>query len=85
MKVSELIWVKRESKSDTEFIFTTETPLGKMAVVSKLIWSARSIMTGFRDMDDTLWSATDFDIRNYPELTLVEAIDKIKTFKPMKF
>ena len=39
----------------------------------------RDIETGYRDKNDYFWLASgNFDIRNYPELSIEEAIQKIK-------
>ena len=40
----------------------------------------RDIETGYRDREGKFWLASsDFDIRRWPELTLAQAIEKIKT------
>ena len=39
----------------------------------------RDIETGYRDKDDKFWLASgNFDIRDYSELSYIEAVDKIK-------
>jgi len=39
----------------------------------------RDIETGYRDLEGKFWLASsDFDIRRWPELTLEQAVEKIK-------
>lgn len=82
MKVSELEFKKtKQAESDT--LFTAYTEYGRITVLDRMTgWGdgRRDTETGFRDkIHELFWLASGmFDIRDYPELELEDAIDLIK-------
>lgn len=56
---------------------------GRISVLDRITgygFGVRDTETGYMDKQNNWWLASGmFDIRNYPELTIEEAIDKIKS------
>jgi len=57
---------------------------GKITVLDRMTgwgYGVRDIETGYRDKDNKFWLASgNFDIREFPGLTISEAIEKIKLY-----
>ena len=82
MKIKDLEFTETKPSLD-DVLYTTRTELGRITVLDRLTgWgecSTRDIETGYRDTDNKFWLASgDFDIRRYGDLSISEAIDKIK-------
>jgi hypothetical protein len=82
MKVSELLF-ERLPQGDTDIFEICELPEGgRITILDRLTgWGCgqRDTETGYRDQDNKFWLASgQFDIRSFPDLTIPEAINKIK-------
>ena len=81
MKIKDLEFRETKPCFD-DVLYTTHTELGRITVLDRLTGYSgkiRDIETGFCDKEDLFWLASGmFDIRNYPDLTIEEAIQKIK-------
>lgn len=83
MKINELKFITKKQGSDNQdTIYVAKTKLGKITVLDRLTgwcYGIRDIETGYKDNKKKFWLASGmFDIRDYGELTLEEAIEKIK-------
>jgi len=82
MKVADLKFTKT-TIDDVYTFFVCFTDLGKITVLDKeagLIIEGKEIETSYKDKQDNFWLAPPpFDIRDFPELTIAEAVEKIKT------
>jgi len=83
-KIEAINWSVLEGKDDILFYYwIDQTELSdRITVLDRLTGYSgyiRDIETGYRDINNKFWLASgNFDIRDYPELTIVEAIEKIK-------
>ena len=83
MFVKDLEWEKELCMGGEDVIFTAHTDNGRFTVLDRLTgWGdgcCRDTETGFKDKDGKFWLASGmFDIRNFPELQLAEAVDLVK-------
>jgi len=84
MKVKDINWIYRDQVEDSLFSFNTEDTKHRLTVLDRLTGygdgNIRDIETGYKDLvTNQFWLATgNFDIRKFPELTIEEAIQKIK-------
>ena len=81
MKIKDITWREwHKSKDDT--LIGYESEYGKITVLDRMTGfgdGIRDIETGFKANDGDFWLASGmFDIRDCPELTIPEAIEKIK-------
>jgi hypothetical protein len=82
MKIKEINW-KTWHKTDTDVLIGFVLPEGdKLSVLDRLTGygdEKRDIETGYRDKSNLFWLASgNFDIREYGELSINEAINFIK-------
>jgi len=90
IKIKDLIWCEDArnwddyTESFTDILYYLTEPLengGRLTVLDRLTGYSgyvRDIETGYRDEKGEFYCASGgFDIRDYPELTIEEAIDKI--------
>lgn len=81
MKIKDLVFTKKE-QGYSDILYSANTDYGRITILDRLTGysgNIRDIETGFCDKEDLFWLASGmFDIRNYPELTIEEAIQKIK-------
>lgn len=85
MKVSEIEWKEEEQcgGENTLYIFRLEDK-GRITVLDRLTGfgdgNIRDVETGYKDPEGKFWLASGHcDIRRYPELTLEEAVEWIKS------
>jgi hypothetical protein len=85
VKVKDLRFEVRDLKQPdggVDKLYYAATEMGKFTVLDRLTGfnnSKRDIETGYLDKDNNFWlAAVIFDIRNFPDLTLEEAVDLIK-------
>jgi len=72
------LW-KRERLGEDNEIFRIYVNDGSAITVLDRRGYVRDVETGFRDKDNRFWLASgDFDIRKFGDITIREAIDKIK-------
>lgn len=82
MKIKDLEFTETtQSKSD--ILWTHRSEYGIISILDRLTgWgegNVRDVETGYRDIDGKFWLASgDFDIRRYGDLSIPEAIGKIK-------
>jgi hypothetical protein len=80
MNIEDLRWRGYQRSGDTVWFANTEEYI--FSVLNRETGygnKLRDVETGLTDTEDNLWLVSgDFDIRNYPELTIKEAVDKIK-------
>ena len=82
MKIIDLEFTET-TQSQSDVLWTNRSEHGIISILDRLTgWGdgdIRDIETGFRDLENKFWLASGmFDIRNYPELTIEEAIQHIK-------
>lgn len=82
MKIKDLEFTET-TQSDSDILWTHRSEYGIISVLDRLTgWgqgNIRDIETGYRDKDNKFWLASGrFDIRNFPELSIEDAIQKIK-------
>jgi hypothetical protein len=84
MKVSELDFKKTIQGGGEDTLFGCNTDLGRISVLDRMTgWGngIRGIETGYSDKNGKFWLAScGFDIREYPDLDLPQAIEKIKEY-----
>jgi len=85
MKIKDLVFIEKEQKTferDPDILYIAKTDSGTFTVLDRMTgFGFRDIETGFRDPlnSELFWLVSGgFDIRDYPELTIEEAINKIK-------
>ena len=82
MKVSEIIFSKETYCDGENNLYSAKTEFGRITVLDRLTGyggGMRDTETGYRDLADKFWLASSmFDIREYPNLELDEAIELIK-------
>jgi hypothetical protein len=83
MVVKELQFNKTTHCDGEDALFSANTKIGRITVLDRLTgWGngdIRDIETGYKDLDGKFWLVSgQFDIRKYPDLTIEEAIGKIK-------
>ena len=82
MKVSELEFKKTIQGGGEDTLFGCNTDLGRISILDRMTgWGGgiRDIETGYEDKDGKFWLAScGFDIRDFPELEIPQAIEKIK-------
>ena len=83
MLVKELEWEKKELMDGEDVIFTAHINEERFTVLDRLTgWgdgNFRDTETGFKDATGKFWLASGmFDIRDFPELTIPEAVDMVK-------
>lgn len=80
MKIKDLEFIVTKH-CDSDIKYTAKTELGRFTVVDRLTGFdyLRDVETGFKDNNNLFWLASgNFDIREFPELTLEDAIYEIK-------
>ena len=81
MKISELEFIEKQQGEDN-ILYFVYTDLGRITVLDRMTgWGngTRDTETGYTDTEGAFWLASCmFDIRDYPELEVSEAIAKIK-------
>jgi len=81
MKISDIVF-KETRHGDSDILFTAHTEYGRITILDRMTGygnGMRDIETGFTEGDGKFWLASGrFDIREYPELSVEEAIEKIK-------
>lgn len=89
MLISELEFeTKLEGFSNS--IYTAQTELGTITVMDRLTgWgngNIRDTETGFHDKNGSFWLTSGmFDIRDYPDATIEDAVKKIKAGANISF
>lgn len=83
MKIKDVEWKTWHKNSEDHLIGVVLPDGDKISVFDRLTgWGdgcLRDIETGYRSKDNLFWLASGgFDIREYDELSISEAIDKIK-------
>ena len=82
MKVSELKFKSKQCEENT--LWMVNTDLGKITVLHRRTGWGGGLFdteTGYKAPDGKFWLASDmFDIRDYPDLELEQAIEKIKIY-----
>ena len=83
MLVKELEWEKEVRMRGEDIIFVAHTNEGRFTVLDRLTgWgggNCRDTETGFKDTTGKFWLASGmFDIRDFPELAIQEAVDLVK-------
>jgi hypothetical protein len=80
MKIKDLVFKEISMSSPDNFQFAHHGKFGSITVLDRMTgFGWRDIETGFRSPDKKFWLASGcFDIRSFPELTVSEAIAKIK-------
>lgn len=82
MKVKDLAWREEKRCGGEDTIFFANSELCTFSVLDRLTGygcGIRDTETGFRDPHGKFWLASgNYDIRQFPELTIDEAIIQIK-------
>ena len=85
MQVKDLVFKTRISgtEEDGDRLYSAYTELGRITILSRLTgWGdgdIRDTETGYKDTHSEFWLASGgFDIRDFPELTVEEAVIFIK-------
>jgi len=82
MLIKDLEWTEETRCDDEDTIYYATTTAGRFSVLDRLTGfgsNIRDTETGFKASDGKFWLASGmFDIRTYPDLTIEEAIKKIK-------
>ena len=84
MQVKDLTWRESVSSYDqdygTSMLYTTDIDSGRITVLDRMTgFGYRDIETGYKDKDRLFWLASgNFDIREYPQYSIEEAIELIK-------
>ena len=82
-KVSEIEWKYESRVNGEDHLYFYNMPDGcRLTVVDRITGygnGQRDIETGFRDDADLFWLASGmFDIRDFPDLSIADAIEKVK-------
>lgn len=82
MLVQELEWTKKLCGGDTDVSYLANHHLGYFSVLDRLTgwgYNVRDTETGYHDLEGTFWLASGmFDIRDYPDMTIEEAVAHVK-------
>ena len=82
MKVSDLKFNYEEQRGGDDFFYSCIIPDGVITILDRLTGfggGVRDVETGFRNNSGKFWlSSGGFDIRDYRNLSINEAIDLIK-------
>jgi len=82
MKIKDLKFIE-STQNDTNTVSRAKCDIGTFTVLNRLTgWCEGRYYcteTGFRDTDGKFWLAASFDIRNFPDDTIEEAVERIKT------
>lgn len=83
MHIKDLVFEKELRCEGEDKLFYVYTHYGRITVLDRLTgWgdgNIRDIETGYTNNEGKFWLASgDFDIRRFPEMTIEEAISKIK-------
>ncbi len=83
MKVCELVFNEKSVCGGENTLFSTDTEFGRITVLDRLTGygdgDIRDIETGYKNKSGEFWLASgDFDIRRFGELTIEDAVLKIK-------
>lgn len=82
MRVKDLEFTTHPSTycGNTDYLHAASGDWGKFTVLDRMTgFGYRDVETGYTDPDGKFWLATgNFDIREFPELTIEEAIEKTK-------
>ena len=80
MQVKDLTWRESVSSYDRGTLYTTDIDSGRITVLDRTTgFGYRNIETGYKDKDRWFWLASgNFDIREYPQYSIEEAIELIK-------
>jgi len=72
---------KKMMNSEDTLYFHDEEGFGKITILDRMTgFGWRDVETGYTDADRKFWLASgDFSIKNYPKLTIKEAIELIKS------
>jgi hypothetical protein len=81
--IKDLEWKHKTICGGEDHLFSANVDgVGRLSVLDRLTgygWCARDTETSFRDTGDKFWLVSGmFDIRNYPDLTIEEAVAKVK-------
>lgn len=83
MKVSELDFVE-EKCMESDVVYRARFDGQQFSVLDRMTgWGCgmRDTETGYRDKDNLFWLVSGmFDIRDYPELSIEEAVEKVKEY-----
>jgi hypothetical protein len=82
-RIKDLEWQHETLCEGEDHLFSANIDgVGRLTVLDRLTgygWSVRDTETGFCDTGGKFWLASGmFDIRNYPDLTIEEAVTKVK-------
>lgn len=82
MKVNELVFV--EDRYADNILYIAKLESGERITVldreTGFDWCRRDIETGYGDLEGKFWLVSgNFDIRNYPDLDISDAIELIKS------
>ena len=80
MKVKDLEFEITEYCDVEDTLFSVNGDYGRITVLDRMTgFGYPDIETGFKNPEGLFWLASGyFDIRNFPDLTIEEAIEKIK-------
>lgn len=82
MKIKDLVFKEIVMSSPDDFQWAHHGEFGSITILDRMTgygYGVRDVETGFRSPDRRFWLASGgFDIRNFPDLTVSEAIEKIK-------
>lgn len=79
MKVKDLKF-KIENRCEDDILYIAHTELGRFTILDRITgYGYRDIETGYKDENDLFWLVSgNFDIREFPDLKLDDAIYEIK-------
>lgn len=82
MKIKDVEFIK-STQGHSDILWTNRNDFGIISILDRLTgWgegNIRDIETGYRSKDNKFWLASgNFDIRNYPDMSIEEAIHEIK-------
>jgi len=83
IKIRSLEFIKTMYNNDDDILWTHKSDYGIISILDRLTrggkGNIRDIETGYKDTDNKFWLVSgNFDIRRYGDLSISEAIDKIK-------
>lgn len=80
MQVKDLVWGSTDYADNT--LYVARTDIGRFTVLDRetgYSFGSRDIETGYKDTEGKFWLVSGmFDIRDYPEMSVEEAIRTIK-------
>lgn len=81
--IKDLEWKHETMCEGEDHLFSAHIEgVGRLTVLDRVTgygYGVRDTETGFRDTDKKFWLVSGmFDIRNYPDLTIEEAVAKVK-------